>query len=123
MKIGSWLHRQLTRWRTLARPQQSLLTAIGVTPQSHPLTAVRRSRRTFAQTVQILELFLHREGRAPTAREEITVDGDQVKIGAWRAKARTKHRASELPAQHATLVASLFTGDWTDEDTSPAALP
>ncbi|GHE72167.1 DEAD/DEAH box helicase [Streptomyces griseoaurantiacus] len=119
VKIGSWLHRQLTGWRTLARPQQSLLTAIGVTPQSHPLTAVRRSRRTFAQTVQILELFLHRERRAPTAREEITVDGDQVKIGAWLAKARTKHRAGELPEQHATLVASLFTGDWTDEGTPP----
>ncbi|MGW6739372.1 Helicase associated domain protein [Streptomyces sp. NPDC055025] len=123
VKIGSWLHRQLTGWSTLAHPQQSLLTVIGVTPQSHPLTAVRRPRRTFAQTVQILELFLHREGRAPTAREEITVDGDQVKIGAWLAKARTKHRAGELPAKDATLVASLFTGDWTDESTSPAALP
>ncbi|MFJ3762885.1 hypothetical protein [Streptomyces sp. NPDC090080] len=123
MKIGSWLHRQLTGWTPLTRPQQSLLTALGLTMQSHPLTAYRRPRWTFSQTVQILELFLHRKGRVLTAREEITVDGDHVKIGAWLAEARTKHRAGELPAQHAALVASLFTGEWTGESTSPAALP
>ncbi|WP_461090401.1 hypothetical protein [Streptomyces incanus] len=44
-----------------------------------------------------MELFLHREGRAPAARETIRVDGDTVKIGAWLAKARTKHRAGQLP--------------------------
>lgn len=122
VKIGSWLHRQLTEWNSLAPRQQQLLTDIGTTPQSHPLTAGRRTRRTFAQTVQILELFMHREQRAPTAREEITVDGDRVKIGPWLAKARTQHRAGQLPQAHADLVASLFDGDWSAESTPPSVL-
>ncbi|MFF5044681.1 DEAD/DEAH box helicase [Streptomyces nigra] len=115
VKIGSWLQRQLTHWNALTERQQRLLTDIGVTPQTHPMTAARRTRRTFAQNVQILELFLHREGRAPTAREEITVDGERVMIGPWLAKARSKHRAGGLPTHDAALVASLFDGDWSDE--------
>ncbi|MDX5570705.1 hypothetical protein PYK79_55720, partial [Streptomyces sp. ID05-04B] len=79
-------------------------------------------RRTFEQAVQLLELFLHREGRIPAAREEIRVDGNTVKIGAWLAKARTKHRAGQLPEAHARLVAALFDGDWTAEDATPAVL-
>ncbi|MFF2367848.1 Helicase associated domain protein [Streptomyces sp. NPDC058122] len=122
VKIGSWLHRQLTEWDSLAPRQQQLLTDIGTTPHSHPLTAGRRPRRTFAQTVQILELFLHREQRAPTAREEIVVDGDRVRIGPWLAKARTQHRAGQLPQAHADLVASLFDGDWSAEGTLPSAM-
>ncbi|WP_234381737.1 helicase associated domain-containing protein [Streptomyces sp. NRRL S-1521] len=88
-------------------------------PGAHPLAP---ARRTFAQTVQLLELFLHREGRAPTARETIRVDGDTVNLGAWLAKARTKHRAGQLPGEHARLVAVLFDGDWTAEDAVPADL-
>ncbi|MFB6676450.1 Helicase associated domain protein [Streptomyces sp. NPDC056390] len=122
VKIGSWLHRQFTAWSSLARRQQDLLTGIGLTPQTHPLTADRRSRRTFAQTVQILELFLHREGRAPTAREEILVDGEAVRIGSWLAKARSRQRAGQLPQEHADMVAVLFDRDWTDEAALPAAL-
>ncbi|MFD8079508.1 hypothetical protein ACFV3E_43630 [Streptomyces sp. NPDC059718] len=30
----------------------------------------------------------------------------------------TKHCSGQLPADHATLIASLFDGDWTD-DTTP----
>ncbi|MGW7359984.1 Helicase associated domain protein [Streptomyces sp. NPDC054802] len=93
VKIGSWLHRQLTTWRTLHPGQQHLLTRLGLTPATHFLAPARRSRRTFEQTVQLLELFLHRERRIPNAREEITVDGDTVRLGAWFAKMRTKHRA------------------------------
>lgn len=122
VKIGSWLHRQFSQWDTLAARQQHLLTAVGLSPETHPIAAAPRSRRTFAQTVQILELFVHRERRAPTAREDITVDGEQVKIGPWLAKTRTKHRAGQLPAERAALVASLFDGDWTDEATPPAVL-
>ncbi|MEU6445063.1 Helicase associated domain protein [Streptomyces sp. NPDC047046] len=122
VKIGSWLHRQLSQWSTLTADQQRLLMGIGLSPET-PLAAPTRTRRTFAQTVQILELFLHRERRAPTAREDITVDGEQVKIGPWLAKTRTKHRAGQLPSERAALVASLFDGDWTDEATPPAALP
>ncbi|MFI1415674.1 Helicase associated domain protein [Streptomyces sp. NPDC020707] len=122
VKIGSWLHRQLSTWRALHPGQQQLMTSLSLTPDSNPLAPPRRARRTFAQTAQLLELFLHREGRAPTARETIRVDGDTVKIGAWLAKARTKHRAGQLPDTDATLVAALFDGDWTREDATPAVL-
>ncbi|MFJ9034839.1 hypothetical protein ACIRQP_41790 [Streptomyces sp. NPDC102274] len=45
-----------------------------------------------------------------------------VKIGPWLAKARTKHRVGQLRQEHATLVASLFDGDWTDEAARPTVL-
>ncbi|MFC9606270.1 Helicase associated domain protein [Streptomyces niveus] len=120
VKIGSWLHRQLTTWHTLHPGQQHLLDSLGLTPASNPLTRPGRTRRTFEQTVQLLELFLYREGRAPAARETIRVDGDTVRIGAWLAKTRTKHRAGQLPDNHALLVATLFDGDWTTEEAVPA---
>ncbi|MGW1543218.1 Helicase associated domain protein [Streptomyces sp. NPDC002309] len=122
VKIGSWLHRQLTTWPALTPGQQQLMTALGLTPDTNPLTPARRARRTFEETVQLLELFLHREGRAPAARETIRVDGDIVKIGAWLAKTRTKQRAGQLPDHHVRLVAALFEGDWTAEDDVPAVL-
>ncbi|WP_284506343.1 helicase associated domain-containing protein [Streptomyces cellostaticus] len=122
VKIGSWLQRQLTTWPTLTPGQQQLMTALGLTPDTNPLAPARRTRRTFEETVQLLELFLHREGRTPAARETIRVDGDTVKIGAWLAKARTKHRARQLPETHVRLVAALFEGDWTAEDAVPAVL-
>ncbi|MFD7232124.1 Helicase associated domain protein [Streptomyces sp. NPDC059881] len=114
--LGSWTVRQLTAWKNLAPGQHRLLAALSLTPATSPLTP----RRTFAQTVQILELFLHRERRAPAARESITVDGDIVKIGPWFAKTRTKMRAGLLDAEHARLVAALFEGEWTGENPAPA---
>ncbi|MFE5143929.1 Helicase associated domain protein [Streptomyces fagopyri] len=122
VKIGSWLNRQFTTWPTLAPGQQQMMTVLGLTPQSNPLAPARRTRRSFEQTVQLLELFLHREGRAPAAREEIVVDGDTVRLGAWLAKSRTKHRDGQLPEAHVRLVAALFDGDWTTEGAVPAAL-
>ncbi|MFD4413488.1 Helicase associated domain protein [Streptomyces sp. NPDC058476] len=122
VKIGSWLQRQLTTWPTLAPGQQRMMTALGLTPDTNPLTPACRTRRSFEESVQLLELFLHREGRAPTSREEIVVDGDTVKLGAWLAKARTKHREGQLPEAHARLVATLFDGDWTTEGAVPAAV-
>ena len=122
VKIGRWLHRQLTTFTTLDPGQQQLLTDLGLTPATNPLKTPSKARRTFAQTVQLLELFIAREGRPPTAREEILVDGDSVKIGPWLAKARTKHRTGQLPADHATLIASLFVGDWTDDSTPATQL-
>ncbi|MFE5097713.1 hypothetical protein ACFRCI_47510 [Streptomyces sp. NPDC056638] len=110
VKIGSWLGRQLTQWNSLDPVQHHLLTTLGLTPATNPLTPPRRTRRTFAQTVQLLELFVHREGRAPTAREAITVDGEGVQIGPWLAKARTKKRAGQLPPEHDSLLATLFEG-------------
>ncbi|MFB6755719.1 Helicase associated domain protein [Streptomyces sp. NPDC056353] len=122
VKIGSWLHRQLTTWQTLASGQQQMMTALDLTPDTNPLTHARRTRRSFEETVQLLELFLHREGRAPTARETVRVDGDTVRIGAWLAKARNKHRSGQLPDDHVRLVAALFDGDWTTEGAVPAAV-
>ncbi|RZU46503.1 hypothetical protein EV284_1184 [Streptomyces sp. BK022] len=122
MKIGSWLGHQLTTWSALAYGQQQLMTALDLTPEANPLAPARRTRRTFEETVQLLELFLHREGRIPAARETIRVDGDTVKLGAWLAKARHRHRADQLPDHHVRLVAALFEGDWTAEDAVPAVL-
>ncbi|MET8276382.1 Helicase associated domain protein [Streptomyces sp. NPDC005096] len=122
VKIGSWLSRQLTHWNTLDPGQHQLLTALALTPTTNPLTPPRRVRRTFEQTVQLLELFLHREGRAPAAREEIRVDGENVRIGPWLAKTRTKHRSGQLPTEHERLVAALFDGDWTDEAAASAVV-
>jgi hypothetical protein len=58
--IGSWLHRQLTTWPARRSEQRELMTILGLTPDTTPLTAARRTRRTFEQTVQLLELILHR---------------------------------------------------------------
>ncbi|WP_435246846.1 Helicase associated domain protein [Streptomyces sp. NRRL F-5630] len=120
VRIGSWLQRQRNRWEQLAAEQQELLTRIGIAPDRHALSPSRPPRRTFVQSVQILELFLRREGRAPRAREEVTVDGERIKIGPWLAKVRTKHRAGQLPPGQESLVAALFVGDWGDESASPA---
>ncbi|WP_097909771.1 DEAD/DEAH box helicase [Streptomyces sp. b84] len=120
--ITSWLTRQLARWTILHPGQRDLLTALDLTPTASPLAPPRRTRRTFAQTVQLLELFLHRHGRAPTARETLRVDGDTVQIGPWFAKTRTKHRDGQLPTDHAALIAALFDGDWCAPDPTPAAL-
>jgi hypothetical protein len=98
------------------------MSALGLTPDSNPLTPARCIRRTFEQTVQLLELFLHREGRAPAARETIRVDGESLRIGAWLAKVRTKHRAGQLSDEHVRLVAALFDGDWADETAASAAV-
>ncbi|MFI1488053.1 Helicase associated domain protein [Streptomyces sp. NPDC020747] len=120
VKIGSWLYRQLATWPALTTGQQQLMTILSLTPERCPLAQPRRSRRTFEQTTQLLELFLHREGRPPAAREDIRVDGDVVRIGAWLAKARSKHRAGHLPHEHVRLIATLFDGDWTDESATPS---
>lgn len=122
VKVGSWLHRQFTSWTTLAPRQQQLLTDIGLNPATSPLKPPTRTRRSFEQTVQILELFLARERRAPTAREEVTVDGENIKIGPWLAKARTSHRAGRLPLGQAALIDALFAGDWTDDGTPATEL-
>ncbi|MFJ9080348.1 Helicase associated domain protein [Streptomyces sp. NPDC102278] len=118
--IGSWAIRQLTQWTSLEPGQRELLAALDLTPATSTLAPRPADRRTFAETVQILELFLHRERRAPAARESITVDGDTIKIGPWFAKARTKHRAGQLNPEHERLLAALFEDEWTDESPSPA---
>ncbi|AIR96049.1 hypothetical protein [Streptomyces glaucescens] len=98
------------------------MTALGPAPENKPLAPARRARCTFKETVQLLELFLHREGRTLAARETIRVDGDTVKIGAWLAKTRHRHRSGQLPDHHVRLVAVLFDGDWAAEDAVPTVL-
>lgn len=123
VKAGRWLHRQLTHWDNLHPDQQTLLAAIGLTPDTNPLQPTRRTRRSFEQTVQLLELFIAREGRAPTAREAIVVDGERVMIGPWLAKTRTKQRNGQLATKHMNLLAPLFEEDWTDNTTPTSELP
>ena len=101
VKIGSWLARQLTTWQALTPGRQQLMTALGRTPAGNPLAPARSTPRTFEETVQLLELFLHREGRLPAARETVRVDGDTVEFGAWLAKARTEHRSKGCPLHRA----------------------
>ncbi|MEU7473742.1 hypothetical protein AB0A94_35420 [Streptomyces sp. NPDC044984] len=48
------------------------------------------------------------------------VSGDTVKIGAWLAKAHTKHRCGRLLDDRARLIAALFDGVWTTEAAVPA---
>ncbi|MCM2580152.1 DEAD/DEAH box helicase [Streptomyces meridianus] len=118
VKAGRWLHRQLTHWDKLHPGQQALLTAIGLTPDTNPLQPTRRTRRSFEQTVQLLELFIAREGRAPTAREAIVVDGERVMIGPWLAKTRTKQRNGQLATKHEALLTALFDEEERTDNTT-----
>ncbi|MEV7817713.1 helicase associated domain-containing protein [Streptomyces flaveolus] len=117
--LGVRAGRRLTTWQALAPGQQQLLTALGLTPGINPLAPGRRPRRSFDRPAPGT---LPPPRRAPTVRETIRVDGDTVNLGAWLAKARTKHRTGQLPGDHARLVAALFDGDWTTETTAPVVL-
>lgn len=110
VKTGSWVRRQRTTSNTLTAGQQQLMTPFDLTPEANPLAPACRSRRTFEETVQLLELFPHREGCVPAARETVRVDGDTAKLGAWLAKTRHRHRSGQLPDFHVRLVAALFDG-------------
>ncbi|MFE1797740.1 helicase associated domain-containing protein [Streptomyces sp. NPDC059517] len=118
VKAGAWLHRQLTTWPQLDPGQRDLLTRIGLTPDRISLDPQRAAdgpstprRRTFAQTAEILQLFVERWQRPPGAREWIDVDGDRVMIGPWLAKTRTKRNAGQLPESQAHLLEQIFQED------------
>ncbi|GAA3475722.1 hypothetical protein [Streptomyces yanii] len=81
INLGSWGTRQVTRWKALEDGRRQLVAALDLTLAPSTLPTRPATRRTFAEAVQLLELFLHRERRAPAAREAITVDGDTVRIG------------------------------------------
>ncbi|MGV9560260.1 Helicase associated domain protein [Streptomyces sp. NPDC003522] len=104
VKAGSWLHRQFTTWTQLAPGQRDLLTRIGLTPDQAPPSTGAPRRRTFAQTVRILGLFVERWGRTPGAREWMEVDGERVMIGPWLAKARTRLNAGQLPPRQTQML-------------------
>ncbi|MEV7755951.1 Helicase associated domain protein [Streptomyces griseofuscus] len=109
-KAGSWLHRQIATFDRLEPGQRDLLTHIGLTPGQIDLDHPDRTagRRSFAQTVQILALFLQRWQRIPGAREWIEVDGERVMIGPWLAKTRTKLNAGQLPARQQQLLSQVL---------------
>jgi len=126
VKAGSWLHRQFTDWDRLDPGQRDLLARIGLTPDRVPLeTGVPGTprRRSFAQTAEILQLFVERWQRAPGAREWIEVDGERVMIGPWLAKASTRRNASQLPLSHAQLLSRILQEDWSAPQVDWTAAP
>ncbi|MGW0086570.1 hypothetical protein [Streptomyces sp. NPDC003393] len=92
VKVGSWLHRQLTAWDRLAPSQRALLTRL----QLPPAEPTKRVRRSFEQNAQILRLFVEHRHRPPGAREWIDVDGERIMIGPWLCKARTRRGTGQL---------------------------
>ncbi|MET7854924.1 hypothetical protein ABZT48_43830 [Streptomyces avermitilis] len=94
------------------------MTTLGLTPENNPLAPARRTRRSFEQTVQLLELFLHRERRAPPPARRSASTATRSRSAPGSPKPAPK----QLPGEHARLVAALFDGDWTAEGTPPAAL-
>ncbi|MGW1365002.1 Helicase associated domain protein, partial [Streptomyces chartreusis] len=118
VKAGSWLHRQYTTWPQLDPGQREMLTRLGLTPDLPTAAGKPAPRRTFAQSLQILGLFLDRWQRTPGAREWIEADGERVMIGPWLAKTRTRLQAGQLPPRHAQMLAALL-----DEHGIETALP
>ncbi|MFD8821273.1 Helicase associated domain protein [Streptomyces sp. NPDC059605] len=137
VKVGSWLHRQLTSWNNLSDGQQALLTRLGLTPDQTPLPTremtpdeahpTGRTRRTFEQTATLLRAFMERHGRAPGAREWIESDGQRVMIGPWLCKTRTKQKTGQLPENQSQLMREILREDWTTppekEDTDLSEIP
>ncbi|MFE0040092.1 Helicase associated domain protein [Streptomyces sp. NPDC059015] len=129
VKAGSWLHRQLISWPDLDPGQRDLLARMGITPdralleQKHAADRPSTSRRrTFAQTTEILGLFVARWGRTPGAREWIEVDGDRVMIGPWFAKVRTKLNADQLPPDQEELASATLAEHGIDLIRAPGTI-
>ncbi|MGQ4334235.1 Helicase associated domain protein [Streptomyces hayashii] len=118
VKVGSWLHRQLSTWDRLAPTQHALLTRLRLTPAT-PLPpakptgpATKRTRRSFERNAQILRLFVEHWDRPPGAREWIDVDGERIMIGPWLCKARTRRDAGQLTKEQDDLMAQTLQADW-----------
>ncbi|MFF4838237.1 Helicase associated domain protein [Streptomyces sp. NPDC001315] len=122
VKAGIWLHRQFTTWNQLEDGQRTLLTCLGLTPDQVPLPAGKtpttpagpRRRRSFEQNVTLLRAFVERHGRSPGAREWIEADGERVMIGPWLCKARTRHKAGQLPQEQGELLQEILRVDWSE---------
>ncbi|MFF9346339.1 Helicase associated domain protein [Streptomyces sp. NPDC014734] len=124
VKIGTWLHHQLTTWGALNDDQRRLLTRLGLTPTHITLTTKTkakktttparlstpntRKRRSFEQTATLLRAFVERHGRPPGAREGIDVDGERVMIGPWLCKIRTAQKNGQLPESRSQLIQSIL---------------
>ncbi|MFE9374810.1 Helicase associated domain protein [Streptomyces sp. NPDC006711] len=120
VKMGSWLHRQLSIWDRLAPAQRDLLTRLQLTPAT-PLPPVKRAsppaakriRRSFEQNAQLLRLFVEHWNRPPGAREWIDVDEERIMIGPWLCKARTRRNTHQLTQEQDDLMAQILQADWT----------
>ncbi|MGW2748812.1 helicase associated domain-containing protein [Streptomyces sp. NPDC001450] len=76
VRAGTWLHRQLTTWNTLAGGQRHLLAHLGLTPTTlttkkttapaTPSTPQTRKRRSFEQTATLLRAFIERHASPPS---------------------------------------------------------
>ncbi|MFE3776369.1 Helicase associated domain protein [Streptomyces sp. NPDC059122] len=127
VKAGSWLHRQFTAWNQLTPDQRTLLMQLGLTPDQVPLPARKspttptwlRRRRSFEQNATLLRAFVERHGRPPGAREWIEADGERVMIGPWLCKARTRHKAGQLPREHRELMQKILREDWPETRLTP----
>ncbi|OKI04052.1 helicase [Streptomyces sp. CB02923] len=124
VKIGTWLHHQLTTFNALNDDQRRLLTRLGLTPTHITLTTktkanktttpVRlstpntRKRRSFEQTATLLRAFVERHGHPPGAREGIDVDGERVMIGPWLCKTRTAQKNGQLSENRSQLIQSIL---------------
>ncbi|MFF2653954.1 Helicase associated domain protein [Streptomyces sp. NPDC058045] len=131
VKAGTWLHRQLTTWNTLAGGQRHLLTHLNLTPNhitlttkkkeittapATPSTPKSRKRRSFERTASLLRAFIERHGRLPGAREGIEADGERVMIGPWLCKTRTAQKNGQLSENRCQLIQSIL----CEADTAPA---
>ncbi len=137
VKVGSWLHRQLTTWNKLSDGQRDRLTRLGLTPDQIPLPVRKmtsdearssgRTRRTFEQMTILLRAFMERHGRVPGAREWIEVDGQRVMIGPWLCKTRTKHNSGQLPEKYGQFMREILHEDWPvtakEEDADLSEIP
>ncbi|MFE2828593.1 Helicase associated domain protein [Streptomyces sp. NPDC059271] len=122
VKIGGWLHRQLTDFNRLEPGQQELLTRLGFTAdRALPTGGTKPRRRTFEQTLLILRMFLDRWQRPPGARESIDVDGEHVMIGPWYTKNRSRLLAGQLPPHHTQMLTDLLTEHGLTPTPRPAA--
>ncbi|MEU5431327.1 Helicase associated domain protein [Streptomyces olivoreticuli] len=128
VKAGAWLHRQFTTWPQLDPGQRTLLTSLGLTPDHIPLPTQKktpptpagpRHRRSFEQNATLLRAFVERHGRPPGAREWLEADGERVMIGPWLCKARTRHKARQLPQEQGELLQEILREDWSGTDRTP----
>ncbi|MFC1436630.1 Helicase associated domain protein [Streptacidiphilus sp. N1-10] len=115
INAGGWLLRQHRQWSSLQPGQRALLTQARLDPDTHPLKPPTTVRRTFTENADLGAQFHARYGRPPKNRDEITVNGQTVKIGLWYTKARANQRRGQLTPQQSELMSQLFGPDWSGD--------
>lgn len=111
VKIGSWLQRQLATFETLEPAQHTLLSRIGADPARMRLPAGKRPRRSFEQNAELLQAFVERWGKIPSAREWIEADGERVAIGSWVRRIKAKQDEGQLTEEQDRLLSEIVPDD------------